>query len=145
MPYARKTLTVEEKYQMIWRSTSSFMMPSKLAASVLQLALSTLPSPSFVLPFLCWMHTSFIAFCSPRSVTKPIVSLYIEHSSFWRSLVPWALQMGIISDRPFNVLEIVISNSVLLFGIITYSQPMASIVNSDDEVVLFLKETFTYS
>jgi hypothetical protein len=53
--------------------------------------------------------------------------------------------MDIISDRPFNVLEIVISNSVLLFGIITYSHPMASIVSSDDEVVIFLKETFTYS
>ena len=48
--------------------------------------------------------------------------------------MPWALQIDIISDRHFSILEIVLSSSVLFFGIISYSHHMASVAGSDDEV-----------
>ena len=48
--------------------------------------------------------------------------------------MPWALQIDIISNRHFSILEIVLSSSVLFFGIISYSHHMASIAGSDDEV-----------
>ena len=46
--------------------------------------------------------------------------------------MPWALQIDIISDRPFSILEIVLSSLVLFSGIISYSHHMASVVGSDE-------------